>query len=207
MLVGCHGRSQCVTWLVSFPRCSHMANIITYMNGSNFKVNHVDRWIFKRPMRRIWVWGSISGCFFCWDPTMKYLKKWPTNMLCDVVCTFEEFIWLGISSAPFWKLVIRGWFFKMNHFHLKKTNRLKRTTQIFRAGPAWHEWCRGFSWWALHGPIEVSGCFESNNSNFQSKKILKVTWVGMGPSCYNPFSCCHVYEFDAKMLVFLNKII
>lgn len=55
MLVGCHGRSQRATWLdptdrlrtdenqkrvgSSFPRCSILGNIVTYINGSDFRVH------------------------------------------------------------------------------------------------------------------------------------------------------------------------
>ena len=52
MLVGCHGRSQRATWLdptkrrkppktvaSSFPRCSILGNIVTYINGSDFMVH------------------------------------------------------------------------------------------------------------------------------------------------------------------------
>ena len=83
MLVGCHGRSQRATWLdptdrlrtdenqkrvgSSFPRCSILGNIVTYINGSDFRVH-----LIPVPFGASGLGGSKMK---------KPCKEWPSDIL------------------------------------------------------------------------------------------------------------------------------
>lgn len=184
MLVGCHGRSQRATWLdptKRYGRTKTKNGCFIFSQMLHFgEYCYLHKWVRfygtsdSSPIRRIWARGVKD------EKTLQRMAQRYIGRM------FEEFMLLGISSVTQENL-LRGWFLKMNNFHLKKNTKKNNPNK-----KSWTSftWMQGLQLVQGLGkiPLRFQDVFFVQQLRFPvEKKILKVTGVDMGPSCDDPF--------------------